>query len=92
MFCFVGLFDVFYFICVFCYIILLLDVNLLLFYYCLFLFIWLILWVYDSRFLLVSKCWLKDFVIFLESVFFMKEIGNRCERIILKVFKYVIFN
>lgn len=92
MFCFVGLFYVFYFICVFCYIILLLDVNLLLFYYCLFLFIWLILWVYDSGFLLVSKYWLKNYVIFLESVFFMKETCIRCERIILKVFKYVIFN
>lgn len=92
MFCFVGLFYAFYFICAFCHIILLLDVNLLLFYHCLFLFTWPTLWVYDSRFLSVSKRWPKDSVTSSESVSPMKEIGNRCERTISKVFKHAIFN
>lgn len=92
MFCFVGLFYAFYFICAFYHIILLLDVNLLLFYHCIFLFTWPTLWVYDSRFLSVSKRWPKDSVISSESVSPMKEIGNRCERTISKVFKHAIFN
>lgn len=92
MFCFVGLFYAFYFICAFCHIILLLDVNLLLFYHCIFLFTWPTLWVYDSRFLSVSKRWPKDYVTSSESVSPMKEIGNRCERTISKVFKHAIFN
>lgn len=72
--------------------VLLLDVNLLLFYHCLFLFTWPTLWVYDSRFLSVSKRWPKNYVISSESVSPMKEIGNRCERTISKVFKHAIFN
>lgn len=92
MFCFVGLFYAFYFICAFCHIILLLDVNLLLFYHCLFLFTWPTLWVYDSRFLSVSKHWPKNYVISSESVSPMKEIGTRCERTISKVFKHAILN
>lgn len=92
MFCFVGLFDAFYFICAFCHIILLLDVNLLLFYHCLFLFTWPTLWVYDSGFLSVSKHWPKDSVTSSESVSPLKETCTRCERTISKVFKHAIFN